>query len=83
MTKTGLSAHLVDWNVWLPPLHGPEGEAALLQLGLWVVPLLVGDELVETGKEADLGEDHAVLQVLVDVEGPDEGLQQVGSVLHL
>ena len=75
MTKTGLSAHLVDWNVWLPPLHGPEGEAALLQLGLWVVPLLVGDELVEPWEEADLSKHHAIIQVFVDVEGSDESLQ--------
>ena len=31
---------LVDGDVGLPAVHGPEGEAALLQLGLGVVPVL-------------------------------------------
>ena len=67
--------HLVHRYIWLPSLHGSECETALLQLGLGIVPFLIGDELIEPGEEADLGEDLAVLQVLVDIEGANESLK--------
>ena len=67
--------HLVHRYIWLPSLHGPECETALLQLGLGIVPFLIGDELIEPGEEADLGEDLAVLQVLVNIEGANERLK--------
>ena len=40
-------------------VDGPEGEAALLQLRLGVVPLLVDDELLQPREEADFGENAA------------------------
>ena len=46
-----------------------------MELGLGIVPFLIGDELIEPGEEADLGEDLAVLQVLVDIEGANERLK--------
>ena len=40
-------------------VDGPEGEAALLQLRLGVVPLLVDDELLQPREEANFGENAA------------------------
>ena len=75
--------HLVGRDVRLASVHLAQGQAALLQFGLGVVPLLVQDELAQTREEAHLGERLAEGEVLVDVEGADVGLQQVGSVLDL
>ena len=55
---------LVDGNVGLRSIHVAECEAALLQLGLGVIPVLVQDEQLQTREEAHLAELPAKLQTL-------------------
>jgi hypothetical protein len=60
--------HLVNRDVRIFPVHGPEGETTLLELRLGVVPVLIDDELLKTGKEADLGEHPAELLKCLEIK---------------
>lgn len=53
--------YFVDRDVGILSVDCPEREAALLKLGLGVIPLLVDDELLEAREEADLSEDATKL----------------------
>lgn len=55
---------LVNGNVRFSSIHGPQGEAALLQLGLGVIPVLVHDKLLQSREEAHIAESCAVFQIL-------------------
>ena len=44
--------YFVDRDIRIVAVHGSESETALLKLGLWIVPFLVDDEMLETRKEA-------------------------------
>ncbi len=57
--------NLVDRDVRLALSQATQREAALLQLGLGVVPVLVHDELVQAGEEADAAEGFANFQPLM------------------
>lgn len=52
--------YLVAGDVWLATVERAECEAALLQLGLGVVPLLGQDELLKPREEANLNNDFNV-----------------------
>ena len=52
----------------------------MLELGFRVVPVLVHYEVLEAREEGDLAEDLAEFEALVDVEGADEGLEEIGTV---
>jgi hypothetical protein len=76
-------AYFVDRDVRVVPVDGPEGEAALLQLRLRVVPLLVDDELLQPREEADLRE-HAAVFLGINVSyssifGPKNGNSDSGA----
>lgn len=73
----------IDRNVRLSAVHGAKRQTALLQLALRVVPVLVQNEVLQTGEEADLTERPAVLEALVHVESAEESLEQISSVLRL
>jgi hypothetical protein len=51
-----IQSNLVAGNVRLATIEGAQGEAALLQLGLGIVPLLGEDELLQAREEANLAE---------------------------
>ena len=54
------ASYFVDWDIRVVSVHGSESEAALLKLGLWIVPLLIDDEMLETRKEAYLGKNATI-----------------------
>lgn len=71
---TDFKHYFVDGNVRFLPVHCSKRKTALLQLRLWIIPFLVDDELVQPREETDLGKLLTILQVLIYVEGPEEGL---------
>ena len=75
--------HLVHGNIGFSVLQRSQRQTTLLQLALGIVPLLVENETLESREEADVTKDFAVFQVLVDIEGAEEGLQHVGALFRL
>ena len=54
------NAYLVHRYIRVLTVHGPECETTLLQLRLGVVPLLVDDEVLQTGEETYFGKQATI-----------------------
>ena len=54
------NAYLVHRYIRVLAVHGPECETTLLQLRLGVVPLLVDDEVLQTGEETYFGKQATI-----------------------
>uniref|UniRef100_A0A182Q3E9 Uncharacterized protein n=1 Tax=Anopheles farauti TaxID=69004 RepID=A0A182Q3E9_9DIPT len=74
--------HLVHRDVRFATVHRAQREAALLQLRLRIVPVLVHDEILQPREQTHVTEGLAVLEPLVHVERTEKRFQQIGPVLR-
>lgn len=75
--------NLVERNLRLAIAHVPQCQAALLELRLRVVPILIADEMLQPWEEHNLAEPTTVFQTFVDVQGAKERFEYIGAVFHL
>uniref|UniRef100_A0A182M1A2 Uncharacterized protein n=1 Tax=Anopheles culicifacies TaxID=139723 RepID=A0A182M1A2_9DIPT len=65
---SGTFDHFVHGNVRFATVHRAQRQAALLQLRLWIVPVLVHDKVLQAREQTHVTEHLTVLEPFVDVQ---------------